>query len=198
MEGKFIVFEGIDGAGLSTQSLRLREHLASKGLKTVLTKEQTDSLIGGLIKSCLRKEWITDALTLQLLFAADRQHHLKTEIEPALKEGRHVICDRYVLSTLAYGGLEIGMDFPKEINSKFRGPDMVFILDVSPEVSIERISGNRQHIELFEQKELLEKVRKNYLSLKHYYPNTHVIDGDRRIEEVFLDIKAIADKSIKR
>ncbi|MBI2675330.1 MAG: dTMP kinase [Candidatus Aenigmarchaeota archaeon] len=196
MQGKFIVFEGIDGAGLSTQSMRLREHLASKGLKTVLTKEQTDSLIGGLIKSCLRKEWITDALTLQLLFAADRQHHLKTEIEPALRKGKHIICDRYVLSTLAYGGLDMDMKFFKKINSKFRKPDIVFIIDIQPEVSLKRIAENRHHIELFEQKEKLENVRKNYLSLKNYYPNTHIIEGDRKIDEVFGQIKAIVDRNL--
>src|SRR3989344_8642736 len=107
MEGKFIVFEGLDGSGLSTQSFELRNFLMKQGHQVVLTKEQTDGLIGGLIKSCLKKEWKTSLLTLQLLFTADRAHHISNEIEPSLAEGKFVISDRYFFSTIAFGGLQI-------------------------------------------------------------------------------------------
>ena len=116
--GKFIVFEGLDGSGLSTQSFELRNFLINQGYKVVLTKEQTDGLIGGLIKSCLKKEWKTSLLTLQILFTSDRAHHLDTEIEPGIAEGKIIISDRYFFSTIAFGGLQIEKDFLKRINSK--------------------------------------------------------------------------------
>lgn len=192
---RFIVFEGLDGSGLSTQSSLLQKHLSQKGEKTLLTKEQTDGLVGGLIKSRLRGEWETTPLTLQLLFAADRSHHLSETIEPALGAGKTVICDRYILSSLAYGSLEVDLDFLKKINSKFREPDLTLILDLPPEVCLERIKKARNGLELFEQKEKMGKIRENYHSLKNYFPNTHLIDGDRPVEEVFQEVKEIFDRS---
>ena len=86
MTGKLIVFEGLDGSGITTQATLLRNYFLGKDKDAILTKEPTDGLIGGIIKACLRKEWKTDSLTLQMLFAADRAHHLSTEIEPAIKK----------------------------------------------------------------------------------------------------------------
>lgn len=196
MSGKFIVFEGLDGSGLSTQAFKLKEYLFKKGKRVVLSKEQTDNLIGGLIKSSLKGDIKISQLTLQLMFVADRSHHLDSEIEPALKDDKIVILDRYLLSTLAFGSLNLDIDFLKIINSKFRKPDLTFIIDCFPETCMERISKERFHSELFEEKNKLEKVRKNYLTLKDYLPNTHLIDGNRSKEEVFEDIKKIVDKII--
>ena len=196
MTGKFIVFEGLDGAGLSTQVLILKEYLLKRGKRVVLTKEQTEDFIGGLIKSSLRKHIKISNLTLQLMFVADRSYHLDKEIEPALNEGRIVICDRYIFSTLAFGSLDVDMDFLKFINSKFRKPDLTFIIDCPPEVCLERISKERFHLEFFEEKNKMEKIRENYLSLKDYFPNVHIIKGNRTKEEVFEDIKKIVDKII--
>ena len=91
MTGKLYVFEGLDGSGLTTQAALLRNYFLSKGKEAVLTKEPTDGLIGGIIKAALRDEWKTNPLALQMLFAADRAHHLTTEIEPALKKNKVVI-----------------------------------------------------------------------------------------------------------
>lgn len=193
MQGKFIAFEGLDGSGLSTQSVMLRNYLLDRGVKVIVTKEETDGLIGGLIKSCLKKEWKTDPLTVQMLFVTDRNHHLKSEIEPALREGKTVITDRYVLSTLAFGGMNLDLDFLKTLNSKFRAPDYTFIMDVPPEVCLERIKKSRFGIELFEEKEKFEKIRENYRKLKDHFPNTYIIDGNRSKEEVFEDIKKILE-----
>jgi dTMP kinase len=198
MSGKFIVFEGVDGSGLSTQSVMLKEYLLKKGKIVVLTKEQTDNLIGGLIKSSLKGHIKTSPLTLQFMFVADRSHHLDSEIEPALNEGKIVISDRYLFSTLAFGSLNVDMDFLKIINSKFRKPDLTFIIDCSPDVCLERISKERFHSELFEEKKKMEIIRKNYSSLKDYFPNVYVIDGNgnRSKEEVFEDVKKIVDKIV--
>ena len=139
MAGMLIAFDGLDGSGLSTQSLMLRDYLLSKNATVLMTKEQTDGFIGGIIKSSLRSEWKTPTLALQLLFAADRAHHVITEIEPALKANKVVICDRYLLSALAFGSYDIDLEFIKNINSKFRNPDLNFILDTDPGTCIERI-----------------------------------------------------------
>jgi len=192
----FIVFEGLDGSGQSTQATMLRDYLVSKGKQVVLTKEQTDGIIGGFIKSSLKKEWQVSPLALQLLFVADRAHHLDKEIKPSLDEGKIVICDRYIFSTLAFGGLNIDADFLKNINSKFLKPDITFILDVPTEVCLERIHSSRvSHLELFEKKSKMDKVRRNYLSLKNFFPNVFVINGYRTKEEVFANIKDVVEHS---
>ena len=196
MKGKFIVFEGLDGSGLSTQAMMLKEYLLKKGRKTILTKEQTDNFLGGMIKSSLKGHIKTSPLTLQLMFIADRSHHLDSEVEPALKEGKVVISDRYLFSTLAFGSLDVDPEFLKFANSKFRKPDLTFIIDCKPETCVGRISRERFHIEMFEEKRKLEKVRENYMSLKNYFPNVHIIDGNRNKQEVFEDIKKIVDKTV--
>jgi len=191
-----LVIEGLDGAGLSTQASMLRDYLHKNGKPTLLTKEPTDRTIGGLIKSSLKKEWRTSPVALQLLFSADRAHHLSVEIEPALKDGIIVISDRYIFSTLAFGALDVDMEFLKTLNSKFRKPDLTFILDVPPEVCLGRLLKDRYHLELFEVKEKFENVRKNYLSLKDYFSNTYIINGNRTKEQVFENIRKIIDKII--
>jgi dTMP kinase len=110
-KGILIVIEGLDGAGLSTQAALLAEHLRDKGGKVILTKEPTTSSIGNLIRSALKQEWKPSPLALQLLFAADRENHLEEEIEPALRENKIVISDRYILSSLVFGSVDNGIDF---------------------------------------------------------------------------------------
>lgn len=197
MVGLFIVFEGLDGAGLSTQAQKLKDFLLKRGKDVILTKEQTDGVIGGLIKSILKKEFSVSPLALQLLFTADRAHHLYSEIEPALKKGKIVICDRYIFSTLAFGALNVDIEFLKYINSKFRKPDLTFIIDTPPEVCLERLKKTRFHLELFEDKEKTKKIRENFLSLKNYFPNVFVINGNRSIDEIAKDIQKIVVKKLK-
>lgn len=194
----FIVFEGLDGSGQSTQAGLLRDYLAEKGKRTVLTKEQTDGIIGGFIKSCLKKEWKVSPITLQLLFTADRAHHLDKEIEPSLSEGKIIISDRYFFSTFAFGGLAVDVNYLKEINSQFRKPDLTFFLDVPPEICLERIYHSRvSHLELFEEKSKMEQVRQNYLALAKEYKNFRVIYGNRPKDEVFAEIRKIVDEKLK-
>jgi len=197
MKGKFIVFEGIDGAGLTTQAELLEKYLRNKKYEVVLTKEPTSNLIGGIIRAALKKEWISSNTTLQLLFSADRAHHLEKEIIPALESGKIVISDRYFLSTIAYGMIELEKEWLKAINSKFLLPDLIFIIDVPVEVSIERIKASRFGFELFEEKKKLEKVRNNFLELSKEYKNCLVIDGNRSIEEVHKEIVKIVEEKLK-
>lgn len=197
MKGWFIVFEGLDGSGLTTQSIMLRDYLTDKGFNVMLTKEQTDGLIGGMIKSSLKGEWKTDPITLQLLFAADRSHHVKNEIEPALKAGKIVISDRYILSSFAYGSINVDLNFLKKINSMFPVPNITIIVDTKPKICIERIEKSRFGVELFEDKKKLEEIRKNYMVLKNHFPNAFVVDGNRHKNEIFDDVKGIIDGVLK-
>jgi len=197
MKGKFIVFEGIDGAGLTTQATLLENYLREKKYEVVLTKEPTNGLIGGLIRAALKKEWQTSNETLQLLFSADRSHHLNQEIIPALKEGKIVISDRYFLSTIAYGMLEVEKEWLKSLNSRFLLPDLTIILDVNPETSLQRIKESRFKFELFEEKERLEKIRKNFLELSKDYKNCVIINGEKSIEEVHKEVLKAVQKILK-
>ncbi|MDT7858735.1 MAG: dTMP kinase [Candidatus Aenigmarchaeota archaeon] len=197
MKGKFIVFEGIDGAGLTTQAELLEKYLKEKKYEVVLTKEPTNSLIGGIIRAALKKEWLTSNRTLQLLFSADRSHHIEKEIIPALESGKIVICDRYFISTIAYGMIEVEKDWLKSLNSKFLLPDIIFIIDVPVEVSIERIKASRFGFELFEEKKKLEKIRNNFLELSKEYKNCFVINGNRSIEDVHKEIVKIVEEKLK-
>jgi dTMP kinase len=193
----FIAFEGLDGAGLSTQSNLLKNFLREKGYEVILTKEQTDAAIGGLIRSILKREFSASLLTLQLLFTADRAYHLQTEIEPALKQGKIVITDRYLFSTIAFGALEIDFEFLKMINSKFRLPDITIFLDARPEVCRERLKKDRLQLQLFEDVEKAKKVRENYLKLQNEFPNFFVVDANRSIEKVAKDVQKIVLAKLK-
>ena len=198
-KGIFIVLEGPDGSGQSTQTALLARWFRKKNLRVFVTKEPTNSLIGGIIRSILKKEWKVDMKTLQLLFTADRAYHLQMEIEPLLKKGINVISDRYILSNLAFGSLEEDLEWLKKINSKFPEPDLTFILNVPGKVCAERIAKSRFSFEIFETADKLEKIRKNYLGLKNYQKNTHVIVGDeRRPEEVNKEIVGIVEDYYKK
>jgi len=187
----FIVFEGIDGAGLTTHATLTEKFLQRMGFKVLLTKEPTDGLIGGLIRAALRKEWTADPATLQLLFAADRSRHVKKVIKPALKKGVHVISDRYLFSSLAYGSLNLSVEWLKTVNSPFPLPDITFLLDISPEEAVKRIKGERFAVELFEEIEKLSKVRKAFLQLAEQYPNFYILKTDDEVEEVQRKIEEI-------
>jgi dTMP kinase len=194
MVGKFIVFEGLDGSGITTQATLLRNYLLTRGKEVILTKEPSDGLIGGVIKSSLRHEWKTDPLTLQILFAADRAHHLTTEIEPALKKNKIVICDRYIMSSLAFGSLNVSMEVLKQLNSHFMKPHMTIVVDTHPKICMERMQKARHHVELFEEETKLTQIRQNILAMKRHFPDIYFVDGNRKPEEVHEDIKKTVGK----
>jgi len=191
--GKFIVFEGLDGSGQSTQADILKNFLSKEGLKVHLTKEPTDNLIGGLIRGQLRGEWKSEQECLQLLFSADRAHHLEKEIIPLLKKGVYVVCDRYFFSTIAYGATEVkDRDWLIKLNDKFLLPDIVFFLKASPKLCIKRIKDSRFEISLFEKEKILAKVLRNYLKLAKKFKNFYIINGEKPIKKVAEDIQQIA------
>jgi dTMP kinase len=185
----FIAFEGLDGSGSSTHSDLLTKRLQDDGYKVALTKEPTNNLVGGLIRGILSHQWTATPETLQLLFSADRGHHLNSEIEPWLNDDKIVITDRYMMSTFAFGSLSIeDEDWLKTLNSKFRKPDLTILLKVAPEECMNRISKGRAKTELFEKEDKLRKVWKRYEELSNELENVIIIDANRAKEEVHEEI----------
>ncbi|MDR0433958.1 MAG: dTMP kinase [Gracilibacteraceae bacterium] len=166
-KGKFIVLEGIDGSGLSTQAALLVPALAKRtGRKTLLTKEPTDGPAGLLIRQALSGRLReVDQPTLALLFAADRLDHLRNLILPALARREIVVCDRYLWSSRAYQGLECDAAWVDEINRFARQPDLTVFLRVRPAVSLARIAQSRPQAELFEKEETLRRVLAEFETL---------------------------------
>jgi len=196
-KGKFIVFEGLDGSGTSTQTKLLLKYFKKKGKRAYLTKEPTRFLIGGLIKSFVSGDWKSTPECLQLLFTADRAYHLDKEIIPLLKKGVIVIGDRYFLSTLAYGSLEIkDGDWLLNLNKNFILPDITCLLKVRPKICMERMKKERFSLTLFEKEEKLTEVWKNYKKFSKKFKNVYIIDGEKSIEEVFKQVKNIIKKRL--
>jgi len=187
----FIVFEGLDGSGQSTQAKLLKDYLEKeRNLSVILTKEPTDQPpIGTLIRQILRKEISVSPPTLQLLFCADRSEHLEQVIKPALKKNQWVISDRYFYSTIAYGSLNLDIEWLIKINEQFLVPDIVFLLKVRPEICLQRIDENRDKREFFEESDKLKRVWQTYEILGWRFSNIKVIDAEKSIKEVFEEVK---------
>lgn len=148
MNGLFISFEGGEGVGKSTQIAALATTLRAQGRSVVTTREPGGTPLGVDIRALiLSPQSVITARAEALLYAADRAHHLDTVIEPALAEGKIVISDRYVDSTLAYQG--VGRSLPRDdvlALSKFatggRWPDLTILLDVDPQLGLARARGD--------------------------------------------------------
>ena len=214
--GKFIVLEGIDGAGTTTQLNVLRDHFRHAGRGAFFTHEPSDGPVGMLIRLALQKRLVGanfdlhdpahpplpggapfDADALALLFAADRADHVATQVRPNLDAGRHVVCDRYLLSTLAYQGLHADLDWLIEINRPAIVPDLTLFLDVPPGEAEARMRGSRWKKEIFETPEQQRRVRARYFELiQRDFPqrgHVEVIDASRPADEVSRDLLARVD-----
>jgi len=202
MVGRLIVFEGIDGSGLSTQAARLHRYLCeSLHLPAYLTKEPTDGPAGAQVRLKLRGRLAMDEPTLALFFAADRLDHLATDVLPRLEAGFQVISDRYYLSSLAYQSLDLEMGWLRAINARCRRPDLTIFLDVPVDICMARLQAQRWRLELYEATDKLERVRRNYLrlipKLEREGENVVLIAGaaagvERSIAEVAADVQAAA------
>lgn len=189
--GKFIVFEGLDGSGQSTQAGLLRNFLVKKGYQVVLTKEPTlDSTAGKKIRQILDEKIKEDPAELQKLFAQDREEHLKNVIIPALEKGEIVISDRYFYSTFAFGYSDgLNLDWLIKLNGNFLTPDITFVLKVAPKICVERIEKRGKVKTLFEKELKLAKVWEGYEKLSKIFKEIKIIDGEKSIPEVFEDVK---------
>jgi dTMP kinase len=166
--GKLIVFEGIDGAGTSTQAAHATAFITTHYHTPHFTSEPTDGPIGSIIRQVLRgEEEAPDNRIFALLFAADRLHHYLTEIDPILASGRSVICDRYVMSGLAYdvaAGLDA--DWAYQLNQFVPFPDLTIFLAIDPKVALQRIEDRGgEKFEQYENIEFLTEVEDVYRQL---------------------------------
>lgn len=193
----FIVFEGLDGSGLSTQAKLLGDYLKDKGHEVVLTKEPTrDSEAGRRIRTILDEKIKAEPAEIQKLFVQDRKEHLENLIIPALQGGKVVISDRYFFSTIAFGGANLNLEWLINLNKNFLVPDITFFIMVRPEICIERIIKRGDGIKLFEKLEMLRRVYKNYQIVAKRFKNVYLIDGEPAKERVFEDIKKIINNEI--
>lgn len=198
----FIVLEGLDGSGTTTQMTRLVNKFEREGLPAFGTFEPTGGPAGLLIREILGKRVKVEPSTLAYLFVSDRNEHLKAEKEGilSLSQKRYVVCDRYLFSSLAYQSLECGYEFIYSLNSGFPLPEYCVFLDVPPEVCQNRISG-RSRKELFEDLEIQNQIHTNYkrafADLVPIGIKFLEIDGTLPAEEItekiwsFLDLKPI-------
>ncbi|NUM32516.1 MAG: dTMP kinase [Bacteroidetes bacterium] len=202
----FIVFEGIDGSGKTTQARLLYEKLLSKNYKVILTSEPTDNEIGKLIRSILNGNSNCDYLSIAALFVADRLEHLKNKtngLEKYYNEGFIIICDRYYLSNYAYNSMHVSIDWLIDANNICREilkPDLNIFIDVNAEISMKRLAANREEYELFEKSETLNTVRNNYFKTFEKLKDVEtieIIDGNRPVIEIENDVWKIIEQKWK-
>lgn len=168
---KFIVFEGIDGSGSSTQAAQLHHYLQGQGQKAVLSPEPSGGLLGKVIREALRQriDFHQDPQRfnqqMAYLFASDRHDHLYNQIDGVFKllaDGFWVITTRYYFSSLAYNAhSEADFQFVAGLNQHFPNPDLVIYFDLPVAVSMARLS-DRSFQEIYETQDYLTKVRANY------------------------------------
>ena len=201
--GRFIVIEGIDGSGKSTQIQLLANRLMANKRKVYTTAEPTVSLTGGMLRDALRGVTKKTTCEIASMFLLDRIFHNVNPvngIEKFLAAGVDVICDRYYYSSLAYQGSETDFDWVLDMNincPEIRKPDICIFLDLEPEKAIERISANRMVTEIYEEKGRLEKYRNRYFDIFEmlkFTDNIAVVDTDRSIESIADDLYELVSK----
>lgn len=202
----FITFEGPEGAGKTTIITMLNEALKDTN-EVLVTREPGGIPISEKVRDILlANENDMDGRTEALLFAAARRQHLVEKVVPALEDGKIVLCDRFVDSSLAYQGYarNLGMDEIMQINQfaiENHMPDLTIYLKLSPETGLKRIQDNKRDSNRLD-KETLEfhkNVVIGYNKLSENYPDRiKVVDADQSIEDVFKDTYSIIEKYIKR
>ncbi|MDD6240770.1 MAG: dTMP kinase [Eubacteriales bacterium] len=205
MNGFFVTFEGGEGCGKTTLIQSLQKELVKKGIEPLVTREPGGSVIAEEIRSVILDKANTkmDARTEALLYAASRRQHLVEVVIPALKEGRLVLSDRYIDSSLAYQGYArgIGIDEIYSINSfavDSTMPDLTFFLDLKPEEGLKRIALHRRNevnrLDL-EKLSFHQKVYEGYQILLKRFPERMArIDASQTIEEETKEVLAILEK----
>ena len=190
---RFVVLEGLDGAGTTTQSGLLLEALQRSGERCHATREPTGGPIGRLLRAALRGEVQMTPCTLALLFAADRNEHLHSPdgIVAALGAGGYVVCDRYLFSSLVYQSLDCSAAYVAALNVRFPLPRHLIFLDTPPELCQRRVAA-RQRRELFEELPLQQRLRQRYLAVLRQFADHGVtvrrVDGTGSRDAVFARI----------
>jgi dTMP kinase len=205
MTARFVVLEGIDGAGTTTQTARLVTALLAQRIAAHATREPSDGAIGRLLREIIRGQRtaqahseVQRAAELALLFAADRLDHLGVEVLPCLRGGTWVVSDRYDHSTVAYQSLSSGgatsVAWLRELNRHALRPHLTIVLDVSADVARERRLARAGAKELFDDDLLQRQLAGFYRDIERHFPEDRVVhvNADRSADEVFQDVLAAA------
>jgi dTMP kinase len=197
--GRFVVLEGIDGAGTTTQVARLADRLrADGGLPVRATREPSDGPIGALVRQVLTGRVVAVErlapgwATMALLFAADRMDHVECDIEPFVAHGGVMISDRYDASSLAYqsvssgSGGEKAVEWIRTLNRHAMRPDLTIVLDLAPDLAAVRRQARGEPAQLYEQNEVQRALAAFYRDLAKHMPNDRivVVDGTGTVDEV--------------
>jgi dTMP kinase len=210
-DGIFVVFEGIDGAGTTTQCERYAARLRARKRLVHVTREPSTGPIGSMIRLALTHRLTLPSLhqaqVMALLFAADRLDHVAAEIDPHLRDGFVVMSDRYDLSSLAYqsitstsGDANDTVSWIRELNRHARRPDVTIVLDVSPDVAAARRHARGGAAELFDAAEVQARLATAYLGADALVPGDRVVhlDGDVGPDAVEAAIAAVLDPLVVR
>ncbi len=195
----FFSFEGPEGAGKTTVLKMVVTKLQEEGIEVVATREPGGSVIAEKIREVILNPAHTemDAKTEALLYAAARSQHFVEKIEPSLNQGKVVLCDRFIDSSLAYQGIgrDLGISGVKSINQFAIGdrlPDMTILFDLDPAIGLARINAHKdREVNRLDAESLAfhEKVRKAYLKLAEEFPERiKVIDANQSLELVFQSV----------
>ena len=199
-KGFFITFEGIDGSGKSTQIQKLAKFLEDNGFDIVMTREPGGSVGGEEIRNLLLQGEVDrwSAETEILLFTAARRDHLERIILPALQGGKIVICDRFTDSTRMYQGMrgpklrDLVDKLTKEVINC--DPDLTIIIDIDPEISLERAKSRNTAEERFEDfgVDLQKKMRRGFLDLsREFSSRMEVVNGQQSVDELAKEIASL-------
>jgi dTMP kinase len=200
MRGIFITFEGVEGAGKTTQMARLARVLKRRGHRVERTREPDGTTLGKAVRRSF--ELHPEPLVEVFLFMAARQQHVKEKLGPWLAQGRVVLCDRYADATVAYQGYGRGVDVEliRELNDHATGgltPDLTLLFDLQPEDGFRRIG--RRRLDHFEREKLAfhRKVRRGYLEIQRAEPKrVKVIHAGRSPAEVAREVDAVVQEHL--
>jgi dTMP kinase len=207
MRKGFFTIEGIEGSGKTTAIRHIQQYLQEKELDLVVTREPGGIDIAEQIRSIILnpKNTKMDGVTEALLYAAARRQHLVEKVIPALEQGKIVICDRFVDSSLAYQGYARGLGLEQVLSINHFAieqcmPELTFYFDIQPEIGLARISASKvrevNRLDM-EKLEFHYAVREGYLQLTKRFPDRIVrIDADQPIEKVVSDVRVILDKRL--
>ena len=197
----FIVFEGLDGSGTTTQMRRLASTLERNKIPHMITAEPTARPEGALVRRILRGEIEAEPGTVAYLFAADRYQHVfgKEGILATAESGAVVVCDRYALSSLAYQGMTCGEELPRLLNAGFPAPSLTLFFKIDPETAMRRVNS-RDQLEIYEKLHIQKQVSAAYdkvlAQAKADGWNIALIDAEKGVDEVEQQIIAAIGKHL--
>jgi dTMP kinase len=208
-KGRFVVLEGIDGAGTTTQVARLASRLRAAGVPVRSTREPSDGPMGTLVRQVLTGRLVVPGgrapgwATMALLFAADRMDHVESEIEPFVTEGGVMLSDRYDASSLAYQSVSSGAEsreavgWIRSLNRYARRPDLTLVLDLLPDVAAERRTQRGEAAQLYEQNEVQRALAVFYKDLARHMPDDRIVivDALGTVDEVHARVWAAYEKA---